>query len=317
MKATVILCTFNRCERLEKALESVARSTLPDTVDWEVLVVDNNSSDRTPDVAKSFCQRYPGRFRYLFESQPGKSCALNAGIREAKGNVLAFTDDDVTVEPTWLQNLTASLDKGEWVGAGGRTFPEKSFSLPRWLAQGTRHTLAPLAVFDRGPEARELTEAPFGNNMAFKKGVFEKYGGFRTDLGPRPGAQDPQKSEDSEFGVRLLFAGERLWYEPSAIVYHAVPANRIQQKYFLDWWFDKARADIRAFGIPPDAKWCIVGIPLVLFRRLAVWTLRWMVGVSPSRRFSSKLKVWSVAGEIIECFRQSHAPRRFPVQSGF
>ncbi len=83
MKITVILCTFNRCQLLAKTLNSVAHSTLPDAVDWEVLVVDNNSSDQTPDVVNSFCHKYPGRFRYLFEPHPGKSHALNAGIREA------------------------------------------------------------------------------------------------------------------------------------------------------------------------------------------------------------------------------------------
>jgi len=120
MKITVILCTFNRCQLLVNALESVARSTLPDSVDWEVLVVDNNSSDRTSQVVKSFSQRYPGRFRYLFELRAGKSRALNAGIQEARGNVLAFIDDDVVVEPTWLHNLTVNLNNGEWAGAGGR-----------------------------------------------------------------------------------------------------------------------------------------------------------------------------------------------------
>ena len=67
-----------------------------------MLVVDNNSSDQTREVVEEFADRYPGRFRYLFEPQPGKSYALNSGIREARGTVLAFIDDDVTVEPSWL-----------------------------------------------------------------------------------------------------------------------------------------------------------------------------------------------------------------------
>lgn len=66
----------------------MARSKLPDAVDWEVLVVDNNSSDATPAVVKQFSERYTGRFRYLFELCPGKSYALNAGIRGARGEIL-------------------------------------------------------------------------------------------------------------------------------------------------------------------------------------------------------------------------------------
>src|SRR5271169_6552202 len=131
MRITVILCTFNRCQLLAEALHSVAVSTLPESVEWEVLVIDNNSTDQTREVVEDFCRRYPGRFRYLFEPQQGKSHALNTGIREARGDILIFTDDDVTVEPTWIHNLAAPLHSGEWMGGGGRTLPERSFSPPR------------------------------------------------------------------------------------------------------------------------------------------------------------------------------------------
>lgn len=282
---------------------------------WEILVVDNNSTDKTREVVESFCGQYPGRFRYLFESQQGKSHALNAGIREAHGDILAFMDDDVTVEPSWLQNITAPLHNGDWAGAGGRILPQQTFTLPRWLSLEGRYSLSPFALFDLGAEAGELAEPPFGTNMAFRREMFERYGGFRTDLGPHPGARNPQKSEDSEFGHRLLAAGERLRYEPLAIVYHEVPESRLQKKHFLAWWFDKARSDIRAFGIPPDAKWRARGVPLVFFRRLAIWTLRWLVALRPSRRFSCRLNVWIVGGQILECFRQSSSAERTDVRA--
>jgi len=313
MKITVVLCTYNRCRRLAQALESVAASKLPRSIEWDVLVVDNNSNDQTRDVVEDFSRRYPGRFRYLFEPRPGKSCALNAGIREAQADILAFMDDDVIVEPTWLQNLTAPLQKGEYAGAGGRVLPEESFSPPRWLSLDGRYALAPLAIFNLGPDAGRLTEPPFGTNMAFRKGVFEKYGGFRTDLGPRPGSEI--RNEDTEFGSRLLAAGELLWYEPSAIVYHSVHENRVQKKYFLRWWFDKARADIREFGVKPNTKRFVANIPLYLLRRLTVWTLRWMITIEPAKRFSCKLNVWTNAGQILECRQQSLRANKKPVAS--
>ena len=302
MKISVILCTYNRCQSLAKALESVAAQTLPESVEWEVLVMDNNSCDQTRGVIEDAFRRHPNRFRYLFEPQPGKSYALNAGIREARGDVLAFMDDDVTAEPTWLQNLTAALHNGDWAGAGGRVLPAESFSPPRWLLVEGQYALAPLALFDLGSEACPLAEPPFGTSMAFRKDMFEKYGGFRTDLGPCPGSE--VRNEDTEFGRRLLAAGERLLYQPSAVVYHAVTESRIQKKYFLAWWFAKGCADIREFGIQPNTRWCYCGIPLYLFRRLAVWALRWMVAAEPSRRFDRKLKVWGVAGAIVESSRQ-------------
>jgi glucosyl-dolichyl phosphate glucuronosyltransferase len=305
MNITVILCTYNRCQSLAKALASIAVSTLPESIEWEVLVVDNNSKDQTREVIENYCRLYPGQFRYLFEPQPGKSHALNAGIQKARGDILAFMDDDVTVEPTWLQNLTTALHNGEWVGAGGRILPEQTFSPPRWLPLRERYALAPFALFDLGPRAGVLTEPPFGTNMAFQKKLFEKYARFRTDLGPCPGSEI--RSEDTEFGHRLLAAGERLRYEPSAVVYHSIPESRMQKKYFLAWWFDKARADIRQFGIPSGTRWFVAGIPLYLFRRLVVWTVRWMVSIEPSRRFSNKIKTWIVAGQTLECYWR---PRR-------
>ena len=303
MNVTVILCTYNRSKSLSKALASVAASTLPAPAEWEVLVIDNNSTDETRRVIEDYCRKDSRHFRYLFEAKQGKSHALELGIREAQGDILAFMDDDVTVEPTWLQNLTAGLDGGAWVGAGGRILPEQTFSPPRWLPLHDRYGLAPLALFDLGPRAGALTEPPFGTNMAFRKTVFNKYGGFRTDLGPRPGSEI--RNEDTEFGHRVLDAGEQLRYEPSAVVYHSVPDNRVQQKYFLKWWFDKARADVRQGAISLKTRWSVAGVPLYLFRRLVVWTVRWLVVLDPARRFSNKIKAWTVAGHILECYKSA------------
>ena len=303
MSITVVLCTYNRAQSLQSALQSVAASVLPESVEWEILIVDNNSNDRTRKVAEEFCNRYPGRFRYLFEAQQGKSHALNTGIREAQGSILAFMDDDVTVHPSWLQNLTAPLHTDEWVGSGGRIVPEWSFSPPRWLLANSPHAAGPLVGFDPSPNAGHLREAPIGTNMAFRRGMFEKYGYFRTDLGPRPGSEI--RNEDTEFGDRLISGGERLRYEPSALVFHPVTSNRINKDYFLRWWFHKGEANIRQFGVRPGTKYYVGGIPLFLFRNLVVWTIRWMLGIQPAQRFSSKLSVWSKAGEIMECYRRS------------
>jgi glycosyltransferase involved in cell wall biosynthesis len=298
MTITVILCTFNRCAGLVKSLESVAESTLPEPVDWEVLVVDNNSKDRTGDVVEEFSRKYPGRFRYLFEPRPGKSFALNSGIQAARGEVLVFMDDDVIVDPSWLQNLTAPLRCSQWAGVGGRILPQWTCPPPPWIPLKERHGLSPLVMFDLGPEAGALAEPPFGTNMAFRKSMFEKFGGFRTDLGPCPDSEI--RGEDTEFGRRLLRAGEQLWYVPSAVVYHPVAPNRLQQRFFLRWWFDKGRADLREFGIRGDTRWAVASIPLYMLRRLARWTLQWMVTIEPSRRFYVKTKLRWLFGQIQE-----------------
>lgn len=308
MKITVILCTYNRCQSLAKALDSVAASTVSESVEWEVLVVDNNSRDRTRDVVEDFCRRYPGRFRYLFEPQQGKSYALNSGIRGARGDILAFLDDDVTVEPTWLQNLTVPLKDGQWAGSGGRILPPPSFLPPRWLAIGGPNGLAGIlcAHFDSGDEAKQLDKPPYGTNMAFRKEMFDRYGDFRVDMGPRPGSEI--RNEDTEFGRRLMTGGERLRYEPSAVVYHEVPENRLRKEFFLAWWFDFGRAQIREVGMRPK----VYGIPRHYFsipnnilRVLPFRTLRWLVTLNPHRRFHYKCLAWATAGTIAEIWHQS------------
>ncbi len=305
MKIAVILCTYNRSQFLARALESVARSEVPESVHWEVLVVDNNSRDETRSVVEEFCRRDPSRFRYLFEPKQGKSYALNSGCQAANADVLAFMDDDVEVDPHWLHNLTVPFTCGEWVGTGGCILPERGFVPLRWMDVRDRYGLAPLAMFDLGDEPGELRESPFGTNMAFRKEMFAKHGGFRTDLGPQSGSEI--RNEDSEFGSRLLAAGERLWYQPTAVVYHAIPQDRVRKKYFQSWWFGKGRGDIREMGTSKKAEWSVGGVPLYLLRRLAVWTLRFTISTHEPERFSSKLKVCWLAGMIRERYEQAHS----------
>jgi glucosyl-dolichyl phosphate glucuronosyltransferase len=303
MKITIILCTYNRCQSLYRALLSAAGLVLPESDEWEILVVDNNSNDQTRKTVGDFCTRYPGRFRYLFEPRSGKSHALNAGIRESQADVFAFMDDDVVVHTDWLKNLTAGLHNGEWAGAGGRILPDWTCPPPRWLSKESPHAAGPLVAFHPSPEAGEIHKAPIGTNMAFRKGMFEKYGNFRVDLGPRPGSE--LRNEDTEFGERLLAAGERLRYEPSALVYHPVSEHRLKKEYFLAWWRNKGEANIRQFGVQPGTKYRIAGVPLYLLRRFAKWTLKWLISFDPAVRFSNRLSAWENLGEIMECYRES------------
>src|SRR5579863_5074823 len=153
MQISVILCTYNRCQSLARTLESVAASEVPDSVEWQLLVVDNNSKDATRQVAETFSHRDPEHFRYVFEARQGKSFALNRGIREASGDILAFTDDDITVEPNWLSELTMPLSDPQWAGTGGRVYLPEDFSPPSWIAgEGNQSLLSILALFDLGSE---------------------------------------------------------------------------------------------------------------------------------------------------------------------
>ena len=304
MFITVIVCTYNRHETLVKTLESIAALKIPESMAWEVLVVDNNSTDKTREAIESFCCKDPARFTYLFEQQQGLSHARNTAIRAARGDILAFTDDDAIVEPDWLINLTSALYDGEWVGAGGRIIPVWPRALPSWLSTNDPFTMGAFVAFDLGTQAGRLTHPPYGANMAFRRHVFEKYGDFRVDLG-RTGT-NLQGREDIEFANRLLANGERLRYEPGAVVHHPVPEWRMERRYVLRWSYWYGRSEIAELG-RPEARWLISGVPLHLMRRLVRWSLQWMTSIGSRRRFSSQRNLWYLAGMAAACHSRSRS----------
>ena len=303
MNITVIVCTYNRCELLAKTLDGIVAQTLPEPIKWEVLVVDNNSSDRTREVVESFCVKAPARCRMVFEQQQGLSYARNTGIRNARGEILAFTDDDIAVESGWLWNLTSSLHSGEWAGAGGQIIPVALEALPNWLPVDDFRTLGPFAGFDLGEDPLPLTRPPYGGNMAYRREMFEKYGAFRVDLG-RAGT-NLQGREEVEFANRLLAEGEKLRYEPAAVVRHSVPGNRMGKGYVLRWYYCNGLSEVADVGPPTDAKWKLLGVPLYMFRRLVRWTLQWMISVTAPRRFYCQRTLWYLAGIAVACYQHS------------
>ena len=301
IKISVLICTYNRAQNLAETIKSAMAQSCPDSETWETLVVDNNSSDQTRQTVEALQHQFPDRIRYVFEQKQGISNARNAAIHEARGEILAFIDDDETADANWLRNLTAQLHSGEWAGAGGRVVPPASFVPPDWLPTKGFFVGGPLAAFDVGKQAGQLNEPPFGANMAFRKEVFEKLGYFRTDLG-RSG-KNLISNEDTEFGRRVLAAGLRLRYEPSAVTYHPVEESRLQKEYFLLWWFNKGKSDIREIGYQPNTKG-IFGVPLRLVIAFAWGIGQWTASVEPACRFTRKIEVWNCAGQILESFRQ-------------
>lgn len=295
MMISVVLCTYNRSQSLAVALESLERSALPEETSWEVVVVDNNSEDQTRQVCQSFVARNPHIFRYVFEGRQGKPYALNTGIREARGEFLAFTDDDVTVEPAWLGELFQTFSQHECAGVGGRIVPVWKVTKPAWLhCEGPyRVARGTLVWYDFGDEPCLVKALPFGANMAFRRRVFAEYGGFRPDF-PR--------GQDTEFCNRLRQGGETIMYSPDAIVYHPVDASRVRKKYFQVRYFDSGRTTVRIEGMPQGAI-CYFGVPRHLLRTFSGHCWKWMTAVNTARRFYYKLQAYHVAGKMAE-FRQ-------------
>lgn len=190
---SVIVCTYNRSESLRRTLVSLAQLQAPSDTPWELLVVDNNSTDETAEVVETFSRSSSFPVRYAFAGNKGLSHARNEGIRVARGDIIAFTDDDVTVDSRWLWELQRIFDQFGCMAIGGKIIPVWTSPKPSWLKLDGPYPLRSGAVvsFDRGQEPCELRDSPFGANMAFKRVAFEKHGSSEQIL---------------EVGVRLALA---------------------------------------------------------------------------------------------------------------
>ena len=303
---SVIVCTYNRSAMLQEMLNSMKHLFVPSGLEWELIVVDNNSPVNTREVVESFAKQTDITVRYLFEARQGKSFALNCGIRNANGDILAFTDDDVTVDPKWLAGLSKCFSEFDCSGIGGRIVPVWTQPKPRWLELEGPYGLNPAVIvkFEHGEKPIEISIPPVGANMAFRKDVFQKYGLFRTDLGPVGDKGIHGFAEDTEICTRLIEAGERIFYCPGAVIYHPVEPKRVTKAYLLESSFLAAKGSVRAGGWPRDAV-CYFGVPRFMLRSAVARFFQWMFCFQPTQRFYHKVKLWQEAGRIAEAFRQS------------
>lgn len=294
---TVAICTYNRAERLAETLEHMLRLEVPPSLDWELLAVDNASTDGTREVVDAFAARTDGRVRYLHEPRQGLSRARNAAIHAARGEIVAFTDDDVIPEREWLAKLAETFRDHECAGVGGRVVERWEFEPPDWWTETTDELAAAIVGFDPGGGPRELDVPPFGANMAFRRKVFERHGGFRTDLGRK--GDELISGEDTEFGRRLLRAGEVLHYAPDAVVHHPVARERATKAYFRRWYYQYGRTVARRDGVPREVP-RILGIPRHLYRTLGEEILKMTLRGASHRRFVHELQARRILGTMVE-----------------
>jgi glycosyltransferase involved in cell wall biosynthesis len=176
---SIIICTRNRCDDLTRTLESLGSVELPAGADVELLVVDNGSTDRTPDVVAAAAGRLPGiGVRHLVEPVAGQSRARNLGVAESIGEVVLFTDDDVRPPGDWITAVTSPILSGECDAvAGGVRIADHL--LRDWMTPRLRSWFASTDGLAREPNWRMV-----GANMAFSRRVLEKVPAFDVALGP-------------------------------------------------------------------------------------------------------------------------------------
>ena len=246
LDATVLICTYNRAAWLAETLDGIAALDVPPSIAWDVLVVDNNSSDATRDVVEQRTRSYPVRLRYLFEGRQGKSNALNAGMAATAARVIVFTDDDVRVPRGWLAAaITPLLERRDIDYTGGPVRPIWGAHKPAWLDE-KGNLGGTIAVKDHGDAPfvfEDRRKTPLGVNMAVRRSLIERIGGFRPDLGRR--GKSLLGQEQAEFFYRSREAGARGLYVPDMILDHHVPASRLTRSYFRRWWYWKGVSHAR------------------------------------------------------------------------
>lgn len=250
MDISVVICTRNRCALLKKLLDSLEHPLSADLT-WEIVVVDNGSVDQTRQVVEEFARRVGFPARYVLESEPGLSHARNRGIRESRGNIIAFLDDDVTVAPNWLAEVKTAFDEYECACAGGKILLDESVQLPDWWDESFAGVLS---LFDTGDsviisDRDSWAEVGWGANISFSRWVFDTYGLFRTDLGKTP--TTTTLGEETEFVDRLRRNGEKLIHYPRAVVYHCPTLERFSRQYLRRWHFRVGQTDF--FRQAPDS----------------------------------------------------------------
>lgn len=260
MDASVIVCTYNRAESLRDTLLALKAQHVAAGRSWEVIVVDNNSQDHTRLVIEDFQRQWP-LLRSEFESQQGLSHARNRGIAQALGDVLLFTDDDVLPEPEWLEVTLAGLEAHHADACGGYIAPIWEVPPPDWLTERFYGFLAVRTERSDEYDITSASQAPFGANMAFRREVFQKVGGFDTNRGRK--GEVLASGEDGELFERILAAGLKAVFLGQSRVHHKVESFRLTKRYFRRWRFQTSRNIAQSKHMAGESR--LFNIPLYVF----------------------------------------------------
>jgi glycosyltransferase involved in cell wall biosynthesis len=283
---SVVIATRDRAHLLSSTLEALARQEDPGCP-WEILVVDNASLAGTPGVVAAAAARTTVPVVYLRETASGKSRALNSAVTHARGSLLVLTDDDVLPAPGWLAAYARAFEDTNADFAAGRIQPLWEASPPRWMSPALYGVLA---IPDGGDRRLHLASGtnehimPIGANMAIRRHVLERVGGWNPDLGKLQGTL--RTGEDHEFALKMLHAGFTGVYEPQALVRHRVPPDRLRLAYFHRWFHDNG---VIVAGLEerfPSTAHYLLNVPRYLWRQAAadVLAMARSLGTVDSRR---------------------------------
>jgi glycosyltransferase involved in cell wall biosynthesis len=280
---SVVVCTYNRAALLREALRSLFAQKVQN-LNYEIVVIDNNSVDDTPATVESLKAESPVPLRYFRETQQGNAYARNAGVEQSAAPIIAFLDDDCIADENWLTTIKSAFDRDpELAFVGGRVLPVWERDPPSWL--NTSHW-APLALLDYGTEEREIKgQTPLGlltANIAVRKEVFEELGGFLPSLQRVKGSIGSM--EDHEFLLRICRGGKRGVYLPDSITWAGVDPERMTKAYHRRWHTGHGHF----YAVFNDPEWerssySLLGVPGHLYKETAKNALLWFCRMLTAR----------------------------------
>ena len=245
---SIIIPTYNRSSLLIKLLKSLLKMQFSSS-EYEILVIDNNSSDQTKErVDKIIRDNTKYSIQYFFEKKPGLHNARHRGLKESKGEILCYLDDDVTVDDKWLEGVSETFASTNAVLVGGKVLPVYEVDPPEWIAslwntKNGNKILGILSLIDLGNLIREVDPVYiYGCNFSIQKKILIKCDGFHPDSFPDSLIK---YRGDGETGLafKIKEKGYKCYYNPKACVFHFIPQKRLTVNYFCKRMFNQGISD--------------------------------------------------------------------------
>lgn len=283
MKLSVIICTYNREKYIYNVLKSIAGQDYP-CGNYEIVLVNNNSTDKTEEICKAFQADYPSvRFRYVLETKQGLSYARNTGVNESKGNILVFVDDDATIFDHYLKNIETFFDSHPSIlTCGGPIVPVYESGRPSWISHFTNQLIG--GALYEGDKLKPFKNGryPGGGNSAFRKEVFEKYGLFNVELGRK--GSSLIGAEEKDLYDRIQKDGQVVYYLPQMGIHHYIPDKKLTSEYFKNLTYSIGKSErIRTKNVSRSAYCKRLFLEGIKWAASLVLCLFYVISFSPSK----------------------------------
>ncbi len=266
---SVILCTYNRDKYIYNVLKSLADNTLQKDR-YEIVLVENNCTDNTRGECDRFVRDFPNVvFHYVVETNQGLSHARNRGIKESKGEILVYVDDDALVNKEYLQTYAEFFENHPDIdAAGGPIIPRYETKEPVWMSHFTRALITGCKFLGKKAKEFPKNDYPGGGNAAYRVSVFEKVGLFNVNLGRK--GDSLVGAEEKDIFDKMTTQGMRFYYLPDAILYHLIPEKKLSKDYF----------DRLTYSIGKSERMRTLNIGKVKYvKRLISETVKWAVSI--------------------------------------